>query len=186
MVFDQVESTEPREKIHARLPQHARPARPCMFGEALRVLAQSGSASGHVPLHGRSGPDGSRLRHALESGRCADGDHCGRLHADGGVSRRRVLRVRTPMEPEVDPADYTVEAYRARNCPPEVMLDTLGYLEERVRGSGSLRSFGGRDGRGYLCVARGSRRLAASHLGAVRPLFLMCGDHVRFEDSDIL
>ena len=38
------------------------------------------------------------------------------------------------IEPEADPADYTVEAYRARNCPPEVMLDTLGYLEEQYGG----------------------------------------------------
>ena len=33
--------------------------------------------------------------------------------------------------PDVNPADYTVEAYRRRQCPPEAMLRTVEYLAHR-------------------------------------------------------
>lgn len=47
------------------------------------------------------------------------------------------------LQPDTDPAQYTSEAYRARNCPPDVMLDTLDYLEERYGGvEGYVKSFG--------------------------------------------
>lgn len=36
--------------------------------------------------------------------------------------------------PGVDPADYTWQAYQARSCPPEAMLDTLEYLNDRYGG----------------------------------------------------
>ena len=50
------------------------------------------------------------------------------------------------LQPDTDPAQYTSEAYRARNCPPDVMLDTLGYLEERYGGvEGYVKSFGLKD-----------------------------------------
>ena len=34
----------------------------------------------------------------------------------------------------VNPEDYTWQAYQARNCPPEAMLDTLQYLSDRHGG----------------------------------------------------
>ena len=47
------------------------------------------------------------------------------------------------LQPDTDPAQYTSEAYRARNCPPDVMLDTLDYLEERYGGvEGYVKSLG--------------------------------------------
>jgi protein-tyrosine phosphatase len=43
--------------------------------------------------------------------------------------------------PGVDPADYTVEAYRQRNCMPEVMLLTLEHLDRQYGGvEGYVRS----------------------------------------------
>ena len=47
------------------------------------------------------------------------------------------------LQPGTDPAQYTSEAYRARNCPPDVMLDTLDYLDDRYGGvEGYVRSVG--------------------------------------------
>ena len=47
------------------------------------------------------------------------------------------------LHPGTDPAQYTPKAYRARNCPPEAMLDTLGYLDDRYGGvEGYVRSIG--------------------------------------------
>ena len=47
------------------------------------------------------------------------------------------------LQPGTDPAQYTPEAYRARNSPPDVMLDTLGYLDDRYGGvEGYVRSVG--------------------------------------------
>ena len=49
--------------------------------------------------------------------------------------------------PDVAPADYTVEAYRRRNCPPEAMMLTLEHLERRYGGvEGYLRASGVSDG----------------------------------------
>ena len=46
-------------------------------------------------------------------------------------------------QPDTDPAQYTSEAYRARNCPPDVMLDTLDYLDDRYGGvEGYVKSVG--------------------------------------------
>ena len=46
-------------------------------------------------------------------------------------------------QPGTDPAQYTSEAYRARNCPPDVMLDTLDYLDDRHGGvEGYVKSVG--------------------------------------------
>ncbi len=47
------------------------------------------------------------------------------------------------LQPDTDPAQYTSEAYRARNCPPDVMLDTLDYLDDRYGGvEGYVKSVG--------------------------------------------
>ena len=45
--------------------------------------------------------------------------------------------------PDVDPAEYTPEAYRARNCPPEVMLETLTHIDDQHGGiEGYVRAIG--------------------------------------------
>lgn len=38
------------------------------------------------------------------------------------------------LEPDVNPAEYTIEKYHGRNCPPEVILDTLQYLDDHHGG----------------------------------------------------
>ena len=45
--------------------------------------------------------------------------------------------------PGVNPADYTEEAYRRRQCPPEAMLRTVEYLADRYGGvEGYVRAAG--------------------------------------------
>lgn len=45
--------------------------------------------------------------------------------------------------PGVDPAEYEVEAYRRRQCPPEAMLRTVEYLADRYGGvQGYVRAAG--------------------------------------------
>ena len=132
IVFDQVESTEPREKIHAGY-RNMLDRRGCMFGEALRVLAQPGALP--AMYHCMGGQDRTGLVSAMLLSLA--GVPTETIAADYTLTAEyRVDAYLGPnsIEPEADPADYTVEAYRARNCPPEVMLDTLGYLEEQYGG----------------------------------------------------
>ena len=45
--------------------------------------------------------------------------------------------------PDVDPADYTWQAYQQRSCPPEAMLSTLEHLGDRYGGvEGYVRTAG--------------------------------------------
>ena len=132
MVFDQVESAEPRDRIHASY-RNMLDRRGLKFGETLRVLARPGARP--AMYHCMGGQDRTGIVSAL-------------LLSLAGVPKETIAADYTltaeyridaylgpnSIEPEADPADYTVEAYRARNCPPEVMLDTLKYLGERYGG----------------------------------------------------
>ena len=132
MVFDQVESAEPRDRIHASY-RNMLDRRGLKFGETLRVLARPGARP--AMYHCMGGQDRTGIVSAL-------------LLSLAGVPEETIAEDYTltaeyridaylgpnSIEPEADPADYTVEAYRARNCPPEVMLVTLTYIDERYGG----------------------------------------------------
>jgi len=47
-------------------------------------------------------------------------------------------RAHANLEPGAEPAEDTIQKYRARNCPPEVMLDTLQYIDDH---HGGVKSF---------------------------------------------
>ena len=132
MVFDQVESAEPRDKIHASY-RNMLDRRGLKFGETLRVLARPGALP--AMYHCMGGQDRTGIVSALLLSLA--GVPTETIAGDYTLTAEyRVDAYLGPnsIEPEADPADYTVEAYRARNCPPEVMLDTLKYLGERYGG----------------------------------------------------
>lgn len=43
-------------------------------------------------------------------------------------------RAHASLEPGADPVENTIQKYRERNCPPEVMLDTMQYLDDHHGG----------------------------------------------------
>ena len=132
MVFDQVESEEPRHKIHASY-RNMLDRRGRKFGEALRVMAQPGALP--AMYHCMGGQDRTGLISALLLGLAGVPKET--IAADYTLTAEYRIFAYLGLNPEVpdaDPDDYTPEAYRARNCPPEVMLDTLEYLDDRHGG----------------------------------------------------
>lgn len=132
MVFDQVESTEPRHKIHASY-RNMLDRRGRKFGEALRVMARPGALP--AMYHCMGGQDRTGLISALLLGLVGVPKET--IAADYTLTAEyRIFAYLGPNPeiPDADPADYTPEAYRTRNCPPEVMLDTLEYLNDRHGG----------------------------------------------------
>ena len=132
MVFDQVESAEPPDRIHASY-RNMLDRRGLKFGETLRVLARPGALP--AMYHCMGGQDRTGIVSALLLSLA--GVPTETIAADYTLTAEyRVDAYLGPnsIEPEADPADYTVEAYRTRNCPPEVMLDTLTYIDERYGG----------------------------------------------------
>ena len=132
MVFDQVESEEPRHKIRASY-RNMLDRRGRKFGEALRVMAQPGALP--AMYHCMGGQDRTGLISALLLGLAGVPKET--IAADYTLTAEyRIFAYLgpSPEVPDADPADYTPETYRARNCPPEVMLDTLEYLDDRHGG----------------------------------------------------
>ena len=132
MVFDQVESAEPRDRIHASY-RNMLDRRGLKFGETLRVLARPGALP--AMYHCMGGQDRTGIVSALLLSLA--GVPTETIAADYTLTAEyRINAYLGPnsIEPEADPADYTVEAYRTRNCPPGVMLDTLTYIDERYGG----------------------------------------------------
>ena len=145
MVFDQVESTEPRHKIHASY-RNMLDRRGSKFGETLRVLAQPGALP--AMYHCMGGQDRTGIVSALLLGLV--GVPTETIAADYTLTAEYRIFAYLGTGPEAqgaDPADYTTETYRARNCPPEVMLDTLEYLDRRHGGvEAYVRSVGVTEG----------------------------------------
>ena len=132
MVFDQVESAEPREKIHASY-RNMLDRRGRKFGEVLRVMAQPGALP--AMYHCMAGQDRTGLISALLLGLVGVPEET--IAADYTLTAEYRNYAYLDSNPEplgVGPADFTVEGYRAQSCPPEVMLDTLRYLDERYGG----------------------------------------------------
>ena len=132
MVFDQVESTEPRDRIHASY-RNMLDRRGRRFGEALRVMAQPGALP--AMYHCMAGQDRTGLISALLLGLVGVPEET--IAADYTLTAEYRNYAYLDSNPEplgVGPADFTVEGYRAQSCPPEVMLDTLRYLDERYGG----------------------------------------------------
>ena len=132
MGFDQVESAEPRDRIHASY-RNMLDRRGPKFGETLRVLARPGALP--AMYHCMGGQDRTGIVSALLLSLA--GVPTETIAADYTLTAEyRINAYLGPnsIEPEADPADYTVEAYRTRNCPPGVMLDTLTYIDERYGG----------------------------------------------------
>ena len=132
MVFDQVESDKPRDVIH-RSYGNMLDRRGWKFGEALRVMAQPGALP--AMYHCMGGQDRTGLISALLLGLVGVPKET--IAADYTLTAEyRIFAYLGPNSeaPGADPADYTPWAYRARNCPPEVMLDTLDYLDDRHGG----------------------------------------------------
>lgn len=103
------------------------------FGEALRVMAQPGALP--AMYHCMGGQDRTGLISALLLGLVGVPKET--IAADYTLTAEyRIFAYLGPNSeaPGADPADYTPWAYRARNCPPEVMLDTLEYLDDRHGG----------------------------------------------------
>ena len=132
LVFDQVESAEPREKIHASY-RNMLDRRGRKFGEALRVMAQPGALP--AMYHCMAGQDRTGLISALLLGLVGVPEET--IAADYTLTAEYRNYAYLDSNPEplgAGPTDFTVEGYRAQSCPPEVMLDTLKYLEERYGG----------------------------------------------------
>ena len=132
MVFDQVESEEPREKINA---SYRNMLDRCAnkFGVALRVMAQPGALP--AMYHCMAGQDRTGLISALLLGLVGVPEET--IAADYTLTAEYRNYAYLDSNPEplgVGPADFNVEGYRAQSCPPEVMLDTLRYLDERYGG----------------------------------------------------
>ncbi len=141
MVFDQVNSEEPRARIHGSY-RNMLDRRGEKFGEALRVLARPRMLP--AMYHCMGGQDRTGLISAMLLSLAGVPDET--IAADYTLTaefRIYAYLGPDPEEPGADPADYTPEAYRARNCPPEVMLDTLGYLNDKYGGvEAYVRSIG--------------------------------------------
>ena len=132
LVFDQVESAEPREKIHASY-RNMLDRRGRKFGEALRVMAQPGALP--AMYHCMAGQDRTGLISALLLGLVGVPEET--IAADYTLTAEYRNYAYLDSNPEplgVGPTDFAVEGYRAQSCPPEVMLDTLRYLDERYGG----------------------------------------------------
>ncbi len=132
LVFDQGENTEPRHKIHASYRKML-DRRGSKFGEAFRVMAQPGALP--AMYHCMGGQDRTGLISALLLGLVGVPKEA--IAADYTLTAEyRIFAYLgpNPKIPDADPADYTPKTYRARNCPPEVMLDTLEYLDDRHGG----------------------------------------------------
>ena len=132
MVFDKVESEKPRDTIHGSY-RNMLDRRGGKFGEALRVMARPGALP--AMYHCMGGQDRTGLISALLLGLVGVPKEA--IAADYTLTAEfRIFAYLgpNPEVPDADPADYTPEAYRARNCPPEVMLDTLEYLDVQYGG----------------------------------------------------
>ena len=132
MVFDRIESPKPRDVIHGSY-RNMLDRRGQKFGEALRVLARPGALP--AMYHCMGGQDRTGLISALLLGLVGVPNET--IAADYTLTAEYRIFAYLGPNPEIpnaDPSDYTPEAYRARNCPPEVMLDTLEYLEDRHGG----------------------------------------------------
>ena len=111
------------------------------IGETLAILAAPDS--GTALFHCAGGQDRTGLIAALLLG--VAGVPAQTIAEDYTLTAEYIVdRYRGPDAPtEVDPADYTVEAYRQRNCMPEVMLLTLDHLDQRYGGvEGYVRAAG--------------------------------------------
>ncbi len=132
MVFDQVESLEPRDKIHASY-RNMLDRRGDKFGETLRMLARPGSLP--AMYHCMGGQDRTGLISALLLGLADVPSET--IAADYTLTAEyRIFAYLGPNPefPGADPADYAPETYRARNCPSEAMLDTLKHLDRQYGG----------------------------------------------------
>lgn len=132
MAFDQIESEKPRDIIHASY-RNMLDRRGRKFGEALRVMARPGALP--AMYHCMGGQDRTGLISALLLGLVGVPKET--IAADYTLTAEYRIFAYLGPNPEIpnaDPADYTPEAYRARNCPPEVMLDTLEYIDDRHGG----------------------------------------------------
>ena len=141
LVFDQVPSDEPRARIHWSY-RNMLDRRGHKFGEALRVLTRPRMLP--AMYHCMAGQDRTGIISALLLSLAGVPDET--IAADYTLTAEFLIDAYlgpNPEEPGVDPADYTPEAYRARSCPPEVMLDTLNYLDEQYGGvEAYVRSIG--------------------------------------------
>ncbi len=132
LVFDQVNSKEPRARIHGSY-RNMLDRRGRKFGEALHVMAQPGALP--AMYHCMAGQDRTGLISALLLGLVGVPEET--IAADYTLTAeyRNYAYLNSNPEPlGMGPTDFTLEGYRAQSCPPEVMLDTLDYLGERYGG----------------------------------------------------
>ena len=102
------------------------------IGNILRTLALPGS----VPAiyHCAGGQDRTGIISALLLGLAGVPDQT--IASDYALTAKYQvdLYFSNDAPPDVVPEEYTVEAYLARNCPPEAMLLTLRHIQERYSG----------------------------------------------------
>jgi protein-tyrosine phosphatase len=129
--INQGDSPEPRHRIHA-IYKWMLVWRGEKFGETLTTMAQPGALP--AMYHCMGGQDRTGLISAF-------------LLSLAGVPNDTIAedytltaeyRAHANLEPGAEPAEDTIQKYRARNCPPEVMLDTLQYIDDH---HGGVKSF---------------------------------------------